>query len=132
MIDQADPAGRGIQQGQEDREEQEGRTEIALDDHDAERDRPHHDHRREVWQRREPQGSDSGVLLDQQRPVLRQVAGQEDDQDDLEQLGRLAGDRPQLERQALAVDIGAEGECQEQQPDAGRSPGVLVAAQPAV
>jgi hypothetical protein len=56
------------------------------------------------------------VLLHQQRPVLGQVAGQEDDQDDLEQLGRLAAERPELEGQALAVDLGAEDEREQQQP----------------
>ena len=53
-------------------------------------------------------GPDPRVLLDQQRPVLGQVAGQEDDEDDLEQLRRLAAERPELEGQALAVDLGAE------------------------
>ena len=42
----------------------------------------------------------------EQRPVLRQVAGQEDDEDDLEELRRLAAERPDLEGQALAVDLG--------------------------
>ena len=65
-------------------------------------------------------------------PVLGQVAGQEDHQDDLEQLGRLSAQRPDLERQALAVDHRAEDERQQQQAHPGGRPGVLVAAQPAV
>ena len=68
----------------------------------------------------------------EQGPVLRQVAGQEDDEDDLEQLGRLAAERSELEGQALAVDLRAEDEGEQQQTDADRRPGVLVAAQPAV
>ena len=39
---------------------------------------------------------------------------------------------PSCERQALAVDLGAEDERQQQQADPGRGPRVLVAAQPAV
>ena len=92
--DEADPAGRGVDERQEDGEEQEGRAEVALDDDDAERDRPHRDHRGEVRQRRQAERPEPGVLLDEQRPVLRQVAGQEDDEDDLEQLRRLAAERP--------------------------------------
>ena len=130
--DQADPAGGDVEQRQEDAEEQQRRAEVALDDHDAEGDRPHRDHRGEVRQRRQPQRPEPRVLLHQQRPVLRQVAGQEDDEDDLEQLGRLAAERSELEGQALAVDLRAEDEGQQQQPDADRRPGVLVAAQPAV
>ncbi len=130
--DQADPAGRDVEQRQEDAEEQQRRPEVALDDDDAEGDRPHRDHRREVRQRRQPQRPEPRVLLDRAAPVLRQVAGQEDDEDDLEQLRRLAAERAELEGQALAVDLRAEHERQQQQADPDRRPGVLVAAQPAV
>ena len=130
--DQADPAGRDVEHRQEDAEEQQRGAEVALDDDDPEGDRPHRDHRGEVRQRRQAERPEARVLLDEQRPVLRQVAGQEDDQDHLEQLGRLAAERPELEGQALAVDLGAEHERQQQQADPGGRPGVLVAAQPAV
>ena len=46
------PRGR-VQEQQEDGEEQQRRAEVALDDDDAEGDRPHRDHRREIRQRRE-------------------------------------------------------------------------------
>ena len=105
---QADPARGDVEQREEDAEEQQRRAEVALDDDDAERDRPHRDHRREVRQRRQPERPEPRVLLDEQRPVLGQVAGQEDDEDDLEQLGRLAAERAELEGQALAVDLRAE------------------------
>ena len=132
MITRLMPAGGHVQQRQEDPEEQERGTEVTLDDHDAESDRPHRDHRCEIRQGRQAQRPDPGVLLHEQRPVLRQIARQEDDEDDLEQLRRLAGERADLERQPLAVDLGAEHEGEEQQPDPGRRPGVLVAPQPAV
>ena len=106
---QADPARGDVEHRQEDAEEQERGAEVALDDHDAEGDRPHRDHRGEVRQRRQPQRPEPRVLLDQQGPVLRQVAGQEDDEDDLEQLGRLAAERSELEGQALTVDLACPG-----------------------
>ena len=45
--------GRDVQQREEHGEEQERRAEVALDDDDAEGDRPHRDHRREVRERRQ-------------------------------------------------------------------------------
>ena len=83
--DEADPRGRDVDEGEEDREEQQRRAEVALDDDDPEGDRPHHDHRREVRQRRQAKRPDPGVLLHQQRPVLREVARQEDHEDDLQE-----------------------------------------------
>ena len=130
--DEADPTGRGIGQGQEHGEEQQRRAEVALDDDDAEGDGPHRDHRREVRQRRQAQRPDPRVLLDEQRPVLGQVAGQEDDEDDLQQLRRLAAERADAQGQPLAADLRAEHEGQQQQGDADGRPRVLVAAQPAV
>ena len=124
--------GGDVEHREEDAEEQQRRAEVPLDDDDHEGDRPHRDHRREVRDGRQAQRADPRVLLDEQGAVLRQVAGQEDDQDHLEQLGRLAAERPELDGQALAVDLGAEHEGQQQQADPGRGPRVLVAAQPAV
>ena len=77
-------------------------------------------------------GPTPGVLLDEELAVLGQVARQEDDEDDLEELGRLAAQRPELEGQPLAVDLGAEDERQQQQADPDRRPRVLVAPQPAI
>ena len=98
--DEAEPAGRRVEQREEHGEEQQRRAEVALDDDDAERDRPHRDHRGEVRQRRQAERAEPGVLLDEQRPVLRQVAGEEHDEDDLEQLGRLAADRAEPQASA--------------------------------
>ena len=130
--DEAEPAGGDIEHRQEDPEEQQRGAEILLDDDDHEGDRPHRDHRRQIRDGRQPQRTDACVLLDQQRSVLRQVAGKEDDQDHLEQLGRLAAERPELDRQALPIDLRAEHEGQQQQPDADGGPCVLVATQPAI
>ncbi len=130
--DEAEPPGRGIGQRQEHREEQQRRTEVALDHDDAERDRPHRDHRGEVRQGRQAKRADARVLFDEHRSVLREVAGEEHHEDDLQQLGRLTADRPEAQRQPLARNVSAEHEGQEQQRDPDRRPRVLVAAQPAV
>ena len=130
--DEADPRRRHINEGEEHREEQQGRAEVTLDHDDPEGDRPHDDHRGEIRQRRQAERPEPRVLLHEQRPVLRQVARKEDDQDDLEELGRLAGEGTDGEGQALAVHLGAQDEREQQQADAGGGPRVLVPAQPAV
>ena len=121
-----------VEHAQEDEEVEQRRAEVALDDHDRQRDAPHREHRQQVGQRRQPQRPRSVSPLGQQPSVLGQVAGQEDDEDDLEQLRRLAGDGADAQRQARAAGDVAEDEHEQQQEDADRRPGVLVAAQPAV
>ena len=91
--DVGDPARGRVRQQQEDGEEQQRRAEVALDHDDPEGDRPHRDHRREVRQRRDRERADPRRLLDEQRPVLGQIAGEEHHEDHLEQLRRLAADR---------------------------------------
>ena len=61
-----------------------------------------------------------------------EIAGEEDDEDHLQQLRRLAGDGPDRERQAGAVHVVPEHERQQEQHHARRGPRVLVAAQPDV
>ncbi len=124
--------GRRVHQGEEHREEEQCRTEVALDHDDPEGDRPHRDHRREVRQGRQADGSEPRVLLDQEGPVLGQVPREEHDEDDLQQLRRLTGERPDAERQPLTGDVGAEHEGEQQETDADRRPRVLVPSQPAV
>ena len=126
------PPGRDVEEGQEDREEQQRRPEIPLHDDDAQGDRPHGAHRRQVRERRQAEGPEPGALLRQERPVLGQVPRQEHHQDHLEQLRRLPCDRPDREREAGAVGLAAEHEGQQQQPDPDRRPGVLVGPQPPV
>ena len=100
-IDVARAPGRHVQHREEHREEQQRRAEIALHDDDHERDRPHRDHRGEVRERRQPHRPDAGALVDEERTVLGQVAGQEHDEDDLQELRRLAGQGP-IERVSRA------------------------------
>ena len=135
--DQADDdvarSGRGhVDEREEHGEEEQRRAQVALDDDDRERDRPHDEHRQEVRQGRQAERPQAGALVGQQRPVLRQVARQEHDQDDLEQLGRLPADRPDAQGQERPVRLLAEHERQQQQADPDRRPGVLVATQPGI
>ena len=123
---------RDVQQQQEHREEQQRGAEVALDHDDAEGDRPHRGHRQQIRDRRQAQRPDRGRLLDQQRPVLGQVARQEHDQDDLEQLGWLAAQRADVQREPRAVRLAAEDEDEQQQRDPDGRPRVLVHAQPVV
>ena len=95
-------------------------------------DGPHRDHRREIRQRRQAERPEARVLLDQQGSVLGEVTREEDDEDDLEQLGRLTAHRPEPQGQPLPRDIRPEDERQQQQGDPGRRPGVLVATKPRV
>src|SRR6185503_16188557 len=130
--DVPDPPGRDVEERQEDGEEQQGGPQVALHDDDAEGDRPHRGHRREERQRRQRDRADLGRLFDEQGPVLREVAGEEDHEDHLQQLGRLAADRADRQAQPLAVDVVAEEEGRQEQRDAGGGPGVLVEPEPAV
>ena len=75
---------------------------------------------------------DARAAARKQSAILSQIAGQEDDQDDLEQLRWLACERPDAQRQARPAGHLAKYEHEQQQGYAGGGPGVLVAAQPAV
>ena len=119
---------RDIQQPQEDQEVEQRGAQVALHDHDRQGDAPHREHRQQVRQRRHGERAHAGAAGRQQGAVLGEVAGQ----DHLEQLGGLAGERPDVQRQARPADHAAEHEHEQQQCDAGRGPGVLVAPQPAV
>ena len=130
--DVRDPAGRDVQQGEEHGEEQQGGTEVPLDDHDPEGDRPHGHDRREIRDRRQAQGPDPRALLREERAVLGEIGGEEDHEDHLEELRGLARDRADREREPGAVDVAAEDEREQQQADAGGGPRVLVGPQPGV
>ena len=82
--------------------------------------------------RRQADRPDARVLLDEQGAVLREVPGEEYDEDDLEQLRRLPAERADDEGEPLPADVRAEHEGQQQERDAGRGPRVLVPAEPAV
>ena len=130
--DEADPGRRGVEHEQEHPEEQQRGAEVALDHDDAERDGPHGSHRHQVRDGREADRPDARVLLDEQGAVLREVPGEEHDEDHLEQFRRLTAERADDEGEPLPADVRAEHERQQEERDAGRGPGVLVLAEPAV
>jgi hypothetical protein len=119
---------RDVQKEKEHRKEQERRAEIALDDDDQERDRPHRDHRQQVLDRWQAERPDAHRLLGQECPVLGQVPGKEDNKHDLQELRRLPTDRAELEGQPRPVHVPAKDEGEEQQTHPGGRPRVLVEA----
>ena len=65
----------------------------------------------------------------QQRARLRQVSGDEDDEDDLEELAGLDADRPEVDPQLRPVDLVPEEQRGRQHRDAEGGPRVLVVTQ---
>ena len=109
--DVADPAGRDVEQRQEHGEEEERRAEVALDDDDAEGDRPHRDHRGEVRQRRQPDRPDLGSTP--RRGAAGSPTGSPARKTTRITLSSSDGwplTGPIVRRQALAVDVVAEHE----------------------
>ena len=126
-------ASRGdVEQAEEDEEVQQRRAEVALDDHDRQGEAPHREHRQQVWQRRQAERPDTRAGARQERPILGQVAGQEHDQDDLEQLRRLARHGPMRSVSRAPPVTSPKTNTSSSRPMPSRRPGVLVAAQPAV
>ena len=130
--DVAAPPGRHEEHGQEDAEEEERRAEVLAEDDDQHDDHEDGEHRQQIRQRRDLHRADADARIAQQRPVLGQVAGDEDDQHDLDELARLEADRPQVDPQARSVHLGPEQEREDQERDAGQCPRVLVVPQPAI
>ena len=125
--------GCEVEQAEEDREEEQRGAQVPLDDDDAQRQRQHENGREQVRGRRqrEPAGH-VDPRVGQQDPVLRQVPGEEDHQDDLEQLRGLPAHRPEIERQDGAIHVPPEHEREQEQAEAQGCPAVLVESQPAV
>ena len=77
----------------------------------------------EVLERRQGDAEHPPGADDQHLAVLAQVAGEEDDDADLRELGRLEGERPDLDPEVGAVDLLADPRQprrqQQQQPDRG-------------
>ena len=76
-----------------------------------------------MLERRQRHPEDPAGADDQDLAVLAQVAGEEDDQADLRELGRLKGERADLDPEVGAVDLLADPRQarrqQQQQPDDG-------------
>ena len=87
-----------------------------------------------MLERRDGDAGDAPGADDQQLARVAQVAGQEDDDRDLGELGGLEGQRPEADAEVGAVDLRADpGQARQQQhPDPDRGDGVAVALQHAV
>ena len=101
-----DPVRRRVDQREKGAEEHQRAAEVADEDEHHHRGAPDDEHRPEVLERRkrdpgEPLGAD-----DEDLPVLAQVAGQEDDDRELAELGRLERERTDLHAEVGAVDLG--------------------------
>ncbi len=70
--------------------------------------------------------------IGKQDPVLGKVGGEEDDEDHLDQLRRLAADRPDVQGEPAPVDVAPEHERQGEQREPAGRPRVAVEPQPAV
>ena len=106
--DEGEAPRRHVEQGEEGGEEHQRAAEVADEDEHEHRGPPHHQHRPEVLQRRQRYPEDAAGADDQNLAVLAQVAGEKDDDRDLGELGRLEGERADLDSEVGAVDLLAD------------------------
>ena len=123
--DEGEAPGRHVEQGEEGGEEHQRAAEVADEDEHEHRGAPDDQHRPEVLQRRQRHPEHAPRADDQHLAVLAQVAGEEDDDRDLRELGRLEGERADLDPEVGAVDLLADPRQprrqQQQQADRRRS-----------
>ena len=91
--DEREAAGRHVEQGEEGGEEHQRAAQVADEDEHEHRGAPDDQQRPEVLERRQGHAEDPTGADDQDLAVLAQVAGEEDDDADLRELGRLEGER---------------------------------------
>ncbi len=127
--DEAEAPGRHVEQRQEGGEEHQRAAEVADEDEQEHRGAPDDQHRAEVFERRQGDAEDPPRPDDQHLAVLPQVGGEEDDDRDLRELGRLEGDRADLDPEVGAVHLFADPRQarRQQQQDADRGDDVPVA-----
>ena len=89
--DEGEAPGRHVEQGEEGGEEHQRAAEVADEDEHEHRGAPDDQHRAEVLERRQGHAEHPPGADDQHLAVLAQVAGEEDDDADLRELGRLEG-----------------------------------------
>ena len=121
--DEREAAGGDVEQGQEGGEEHQRAAQVADEDEHEHRGAPDDQQRPEVLERRQGDPEHTPGADDQHLAVLAQVAGEEDDDADLRELGRLEGERADLDAEVGAVDLLADARQarrqQEQQADDG-------------
>ena len=121
--DEREAAGGDVEQGEEGGEEHQRAAEVADEDEHEHRGAPDDQQRPEVLERRQGDAEHPPGADDQHLAVLAQVAGEEDDDADLRELGRLEGERADLHPEVGAVDLLADPRQarrqQQQQADGG-------------
>jgi hypothetical protein len=105
---EGEPPGRHVDQGEESAEEHHRAAQVADEDQQHHRGAPDDEQRAEVLERWQDEAEDVAGAHDEHLAMLVQVARQEDDDADLGQLGRLEGDRPEVDREVGVVDRVAE------------------------
>ena len=89
MIDPGQPLGGQVEHRDEQTEEEQRRAEVALEDEDGDRRGPHDEDRAEVPRPGQVQAEDLGAGQRERVAVRHQVAGEEDRERDLGELGGL-------------------------------------------
>ena len=121
-------AARGhVEHDQEDGVEQKRAAQVAFERDDEQTDAPHDEQRVEQAQARELDAEHGAVGDGQQLAVLGQVAGEEQDDEDLGELTGLELEAADLDPQLGAIDLGADEHGQHEQDDAGDAQDVFVA-----
>ncbi len=121
--DEGEAAGRDVEQGQEGGEEHQRAAEVTDEDEHEHRGAPDDQQRAEVLERRQGDPEHPPRADDQHLSVLAQVAGEEDDDADLRELGGLecewADLHPEVGAVHLLPDPRQPRRQQQQQPDRG-------------
>ena len=132
--DEGEAAGGDVEQGQEGGEEHQRAAQVADEDEHEHRGAPDDEQRAEVLERRQGDPEHPARADDQHLAVLAQVAGEEDDDADLRELGRLEGERADLDAEVGAVDLLADPRQprRQQQQQADRGDRVAVALEDVV
>ena len=97
--------GGDVEHHDEQAEEQQRRAEVVLEDQDAQADQPHREDRAEVAAAGQVDAEEPAAGQRQGVAVQHQVAGEEDDQQDLGDLAGLEAERPEPDPDAGAVDV---------------------------
>ncbi len=116
--DEGEATGGDVEQGEEGGEEHQRAAQVADEDEHEHRRAPDDQQRPEVLERWQGHAEHPTGPDDQHLAVLAQVAGEEDDDADLRELGWLEGKRADLHPEVGAVDLltdPRQTRCQQQQ-----------------
>ena len=124
--DEGEASCRHIEHDDKDYEEEKGAAEVALEDDDKKAESPHRKDRGKHPWLGEGQRSELARGGGEKLPVLCQVAGKEDDKQDLCDLARLEREAAEFDPELGSIVLRADDHGQEQQDDACDAEGELV------